>query len=104
MGVKALRSIVRFVGLDEAVRVANDTEDGLSSVVLRCEIIRALAVTKRIESCIRHPNGPTMADKARMPFGGMKGSGCGCSGGKAAITAFTKLRWITIEALQHYPS
>jgi acyl-CoA reductase-like NAD-dependent aldehyde dehydrogenase len=39
-----------------------------------------------------------------MPFGGMKGSGYGRFGGKAAIAEFTDLRWVTIEdAGQHYP-
>ena len=32
-----------------------------------------------------------------MPFGGVKGSGYGRFGGKAAIDEFTDLRWITIE-------
>ena len=41
---------------------------------------------------------------AEMPFGGVKSSGYGRFGGKAAIDAFTELRWITIEDPgQHYP-
>ena len=36
-----------------------------------------------------------------MPFGGVKGSGHGRFGGKAAIAEFTDLRWITIEDPQH---
>jgi acyl-CoA reductase-like NAD-dependent aldehyde dehydrogenase len=39
-----------------------------------------------------------------MPFGGMKGSGYGRFGGRAAIDQFTDLRWITVEdAKQAYP-
>jgi len=39
-----------------------------------------------------------------MPFGGVKGSGCGHFGGKASVTEFTELRWITISSEQgHYP-
>ena len=33
-----------------------------------------------------------------MPFGGVKASGCGRFGGKAAIEEFTELRWITVQA------
>ena len=98
-----VKPIVRVTGVDEAVRVANDTEYGLSSAVFGRDIIRALAVSKRIESGICHINGPTVADEAQMPFGGMKGSGYGRFGGKAVIDAFTELRWITIEGPQHYP-
>ena len=36
-------------------------------------------------------------DEAQMPFGGVKSSGYGRFGGKAAIDDFTDLRWVTIE-------
>jgi len=98
-----VKSIVRVRGVDEAVRVANDTEYGLSAAVFGRDIIRAMAVAKRIESGICHINGPTVADEAQMPFGGVKASGYGRFGGKTVIDEFTDLRWITIEGPQHYP-
>ena len=98
-----VKSIVRVKGVDEAVRVANDTEYGLSAAVFGRDIMRAMAVAKRIESGICHINGPTVADEAQMPFGGVKASGYGRFGGKAVIDEFTELRWITIEGPQHYP-
>jgi acyl-CoA reductase-like NAD-dependent aldehyde dehydrogenase len=98
-----VKSIIRVKGVDEAVRVANDTEYGLSAAVFGRDIIRAMAVAKRIESGICHINGPTVADEAQMPFGGMKASGYGRFGGKAVIDELTDLRWITIEGPQHYP-
>lgn len=86
------------------MRVANDTEYGLSAAVFGKDITRALSVAKRIESGICHINGPTVSDEAQMPFGGTKASGYGRFGGQAAIDEFTELRWITIEdADQHYP-
>ena len=56
-------------------------------------------MAKRIESGICHVNGPTVHDEAQMPFGGMKASGYGRFGGKAAVAEFTELRWITIRAV-----
>lgn len=98
------KSIIRVKGVEEAIRVANDTEYGLSSAVFGRDIQRALKVAKRIQAGICHINGPTVGDEAQMPFGGMKGSGYGRFGGKAAIAEFTDLRWITIEdPNQHYP-
>jgi acyl-CoA reductase-like NAD-dependent aldehyde dehydrogenase len=97
------KSIIRVNGVEEAIRVANDTEYGLSAAVFGRDVTRALNVAKRIESGICHINGPTVADEAQMPFGGVKGSGYGRFGGKAAIAEFTDLRWITIESAQHYP-
>ncbi|WP_029042104.1 aldehyde dehydrogenase [Cucumibacter marinus] len=97
-------AIVRVSGVDEAVRVANDTEYGLSAAVFGKDAIRALGVARRIESGICHVNGPTVHDEAQMPFGGVKASGYGRFGGEAGIHEFTDLRWITItEGELHYP-
>jgi vanillin dehydrogenase len=97
-------AVIRVRGVDEAVRVANDTEYGLSSAVFGRDVKRAMDVALRIESGICHVNGPTVHDEAQMPFGGMKASGYGRFGGKAAIDEFTELRWITVSSLPgHYP-
>ena len=99
-----VKPIVRVAGDDEAVRVANDTEYGLSAAVFGSDVRRAMAVADRIESGICHVNGPTLADEPQMPFGGVKSSGYGRFGGRAAIDEFTVLRWVTIEdPHQHYP-
>jgi acyl-CoA reductase-like NAD-dependent aldehyde dehydrogenase len=96
--------VVRARGVDEAVRIANDTEYGLAAAVFGRDIGRAMEVARRLESGMCHINGPTVSDEAQMPFGGVKASGYGRFGGKAAIDEFTELRWITIEdAGQHYP-
>nr|WP_314607632.1 aldehyde dehydrogenase [uncultured Janthinobacterium sp.] len=97
-------SVLRFDTDEEAVRLANDSEYGLSSAVFSRDIGRAMAIAQRIESGICHINGPTVHDEAQMPFGGVKGSGYGRFGGKAAIAEFTDLRWITIQTTpRHYP-
>jgi acyl-CoA reductase-like NAD-dependent aldehyde dehydrogenase len=99
-----VKPVIRVSSEDEAIRIANDTEYGLSSAVFSRDIKRALSVAGRIESGICHINGPTVFDEAQMPFGGVKGSGYGRFGGKSAIAEFTELRWITIEdPNQHYP-
>ncbi|NKL03396.1 aldehyde dehydrogenase family protein [Rhizobium leguminosarum bv. viciae] len=99
-----VKPIIRVSGEEEAIRIANDTEYGLSSAVFSRNVQRAMAVAARIESGICHINGPTVHDEAQMPFGGVKGSGYGRFGGKAAIAEFTDLRWITVEdSAQHYP-
>jgi len=96
--------IVRVSGTEEAIRVANDSEYGLSSAVFSRDIARAMEVAKRIESGICHINGPTVHDEAQMPFGGVKAGGYGRFGGKAGIHEFTELRWITVQTTpRHYP-
>lgn len=91
-------AMVRVHGAEEAVRVANESRYGLSSAVFGRDLTRAMDVAQRIEAGICHINGPTVHDEAHMPFGGMKASGYGRFGGKAAISEFTELRWITISS------
>ena len=89
---------------DEAVRIANDTEYGLAASVFGGHVPTALDLVRQIESGIGHVNGATVHDEPQMPFGGVKASGFGRFGGKAAIEEFTELRWITIqEGTRHYP-
>jgi acyl-CoA reductase-like NAD-dependent aldehyde dehydrogenase len=91
-------------GADEAVRVANDTEYGLAAAVFGKHVPSALDVARRIESGICHVNGSTVHDEPQMPFGGVKASGFGRFGGKAAIEEFTELRWITVQSgSREYP-
>jgi acyl-CoA reductase-like NAD-dependent aldehyde dehydrogenase len=89
--------VVRAQDDEDAIRIANDTEYGLSAAVFSRNIPRAMTVARRIDSGICHVNGPTVHDEAQMPFGGTKASGYGRFGGKAGIDQFTELRWITIE-------
>ncbi len=90
-------AVLRARDADDAVRLANDTEYGLSAAVFSRDVATAVSVAQRIRSGICHINGPTVHDEAQMPFGGVKGSGYGRFGGRAGIAEFTDLRWITIE-------
>jgi acyl-CoA reductase-like NAD-dependent aldehyde dehydrogenase len=97
-------SVLHFDTDEEAIRLANDSEYGLSAAVFSRDIGRAMAIARRIDSGICHINGPTVHDEAQMPFGGVKDSGHGRFGGKAAIAEFTDLRWITVQdGPRHYP-
>jgi acyl-CoA reductase-like NAD-dependent aldehyde dehydrogenase len=96
--------IIRVKDQEEAVRVANDSEYGLSASIFTKDTARGLRVARQIRSGICHINGPTVQDEAQMPFGGVGASGYGRFGGKAGIEAFTELRWITIAGEPgHYP-
>ncbi len=63
----------------------------------------ALDLAQRIESGICHVNDTTVHDEP-LPFGGVKGSGWGRFGGRAALEEFTELRWVTVqETPRQYP-
>jgi acyl-CoA reductase-like NAD-dependent aldehyde dehydrogenase len=97
-------AIIRAKDEEDAIRLANDSEYGLSAAVFTRDTARGLKVARRIRSGICHVNGPTVHDEPQMPFGGVGASGYGRFGGKAGIDSFTELRWITIETeAGHYP-
>jgi acyl-CoA reductase-like NAD-dependent aldehyde dehydrogenase len=97
-------AVVRVHGDEEALQIANDTDFGLSSAVFSRDFARAWKLALRVESGICHINAPTVHDEPQMPFGGVKASGYGRFGGKAAIDEFTVLRWITVQTgKRHYP-
>ena len=87
-----------------AIKLANDTEYGLSAAVFTKDTARGIKVARQIHSGICHINASTVSDEPQMPFGGTKASGYGRFGGKAGIDSFTELRWITFETEPgHYP-
>ncbi|HZX18531.1 MAG TPA: aldehyde dehydrogenase [Pseudomonas sp.] len=96
--------VLRGEGDEELLRLANDSEFGLSAAIFSRDVSRALLLAQRVESGICHINGPTVHDEAQMPFGGVKASGYGSFGSKASIDFFTQLRWVTIQnGPRHYP-
>ena len=111
MDANALRAMQapikeRYKSDPKAASITLKATGTLDDVNIACKVQtgRALAVAGRIQSGICHINGQTLHDQAQMPFGGVKASGYGRFGGKAAIDEFTELRWVTIASGKHqYP-
>jgi benzaldehyde dehydrogenase (NAD) len=97
-------AIIPVEDAEEAVRVANDTEYGLSSAVFSADEDAAMAIARQLETGVCHINDATVNDEPQMPLGGTKASGWGRFGGTAALEEFTELRWITTQATpRQYP-
>ncbi|MFF7260436.1 aldehyde dehydrogenase family protein [Streptomyces sp. NPDC008159] len=93
-----------FATDDEAVAMANDTDQGLSAGIITENGTHGLRVARRLRTGIVHINDQSVADEPQAPFGGVKSSGYGRFGGRWGIEAFSNTRWITL-ATQHasYP-
>lgn len=68
---------------EEALRLANDTEYGLSSAVFTEDLRRGLRLARGIETGACHINSMSVHDESALPHGGAKGSGYGrfCASG-----------------------
>jgi len=92
--------VMRFSTLDEAARLAADTEYGLSLGILTGNPLKALELAERIPSGIVHINDQTVNDEVQIPFGGVGASGTGSrfGGAEANIEAFTEIQWVTMRS------
>jgi aldehyde dehydrogenase (NAD+) len=96
--------IVRFDGEGEAIRLANDTEYGLSSAVFTRDLERAMRVARHLDVGMTHVNDWPVNDESNTAFGGEKQSGLGRFGGEWALEAFTSDHWVSVqERRRHYP-
>lgn len=93
-------TIVPAADEDEALRLANDTEYGLSSGVYTADSDRGLRFACNLEAGMTHINDTTVNDEINTAFGGEKSSGLGRFGGDWAIDEFTTDHWISV---QHQP-
>ena len=60
--------IIRVQDEEEAIRVANDAQYGLSAAVFTRDVARGLRIARRIRSGICHVNGPTVLRRAANAF------------------------------------
>ncbi len=97
--------VVRFSTLDEAAKLAGESEYGLSLGILTRDVMRGLELARKIPTGIVHINDQTVDDAPNTPFGGIRASGTGARfGGSANLDAFTDTRWVTVRAeIAPYP-
>jgi benzaldehyde dehydrogenase (NAD) len=82
---------------EDAVRLANDTEYGLSAAVQTGSLERGLRIARKIRSGMVHINDQTIHDSAGIPFGGRGVSGNGSRFGSLHNwEEFTEYQWMTI--------
>ncbi|MFJ6850960.1 aldehyde dehydrogenase [Streptomyces sp. NPDC091271] len=86
--------VIAYDDEDEAVRIANDSEYGLSGGVWSSDEARALAVARRIRTGTVTVNGASVGFDG--PFGGFKASGIGREYGAAGLSQYIEYKTITV--------
>ncbi|QER90533.1 aldehyde dehydrogenase [Streptomyces tendae] len=85
--------VIAYEDEDDAVRIANDSEYGLSGGVWGTDTERALAVARRLRTGGVIINGA--GNSFDGPFGGYKASGIGREYGKVGLTGYVEHKTIT---------
>jgi acyl-CoA reductase-like NAD-dependent aldehyde dehydrogenase len=89
-------SVLPFRDEAEAIRLANDTEYGLSGSIWTRDLGRALRVSRAVETGALSVNSHSSV-RYWTPFGGMKQSGLGRELGPDALLSFTDVKNVFIS-------
>jgi benzaldehyde dehydrogenase (NAD) len=90
--------VISFSDDADAVRLANDSEYGLTAAIQTSSLGRALDIARSIKSGMVHINDTTVNDAPYVPFGGMGDSGSGARhGGTANLDEYTQWQWVTVH-------
>jgi len=90
-------TVIAAAGEEDALRIANDTEYGLSSAVFTRDLDRGTTFALRTQAGMTHVNDSPVNDDANTAFGGVKASGIGRFGGQWAISEFTTEHWVSVQ-------
>jgi len=90
-------ALTPFNDIDEAIRLANDTQFGLSAGIFTQDIDRALRFAKEVDSGCLHINWSSQWRADLMPYGGLKHSGMGKEGPKYAVREMTEEKMVVVH-------
>lgn len=85
-----------FDSEEEVIRLANDTDYGLSTTIWTRDLQRAHRVSAKIDVGITWVNSWFLRD-LRTPFGGSKQSGIGREGGVHSLEFYTEMRNVCVK-------
>ncbi|PIE46360.1 MAG: aldehyde dehydrogenase, partial [Gammaproteobacteria bacterium] len=87
--------IIKFSDVEEAIRLANNSDNGLGGSVWSGDSEKAQAIASRLECGSAWINHHAMV-QPDAPFGGVKGSGFGVEFGEAGLKEFTAIQTVHI--------
>jgi acyl-CoA reductase-like NAD-dependent aldehyde dehydrogenase len=92
-------AVTQCSDLDEAIRLANDTNYGLSAAIFTRDLNRALRFCREVDSGNLHVNWGPQWRADLMPYGGLKDSGLGKEGPRYVVDEMTEMKTAVIHGL-----
>lgn len=93
-----LTAVMRARDFEDALRIANDSQYGLSASIFTESIGAAMRAAESIETGLFYVNAGTTGAEAHLPTGGMKASGNGHrEAGVAALDSYSEWRSVYID-------
>ena len=91
-------SVIPCGSFDEAVRIANDVDYGLSASIYTQDIDKAFSAMRDVYTGLFYVNAPTIGAEVHLPFGGTKATGNGHrEAGTAALDVFSEWKSIYVD-------
>lgn len=90
-------AVTRTSDIDEAIRLANSTNYGLSASIFTRDIERAMRFAREVDSGNLHVNWGTQWRADLMPYGGLKDSGLGKEGPHYAIREMSEEKMVVFH-------
>jgi acyl-CoA reductase-like NAD-dependent aldehyde dehydrogenase len=92
-------AITPVAGVDEAIRVANDSSYGLGAGIFTRDLNAAMRFVREVDAGALHVNWTPLWRADPMPYGGLKGSGIGKEGPRYAVDEMTELKTVVLHGL-----
>lgn len=91
-------SVIEFSELNEAIKIANNVDYGLSASIFTQDINNAFHAIDKIHCGVQYVNSATIGAEIQLPFGGVKRTGNGFrEAGSEAIKEFTEIKSVFID-------
>jgi aldehyde dehydrogenase (NAD+) len=94
-------ALIPYDGEEDAIRIANDSEYGLSGAVFTADVAHGFALARRIRTGTFSVN--TFAADFNSPFGGFKRSGLGREHGVAGLEGYLLYKTISVDPSGELP-
>jgi alpha-ketoglutaric semialdehyde dehydrogenase len=90
--------ILRTDDVEEAIRIANSVDYGLSAAIYTHDITNVFTAIRELEFGVVYVNAPTIGAEVQLPFGGMKNTGNGHrEAGPQSLDEFTEWKAVSVD-------